>query len=758
MSVNAQQVKALLDLSVSSSAAGVHIPIGYGETSMGANIIWSPGLQETVTKINFVGQPQLTLYNYTVSFAAAFCEGPGVITKIWGDTQILYDNTGTYVNYQGLFNSSTLYNVGEIVRADSGTGAERFYICVNTATELPFPAPGGDNNCWQVYTGGVAVAGGQAFPSPTLYTGSDIQNADPTIQAALGVGKTPAFRGLVYAVWANLDVSLFNNRIPSIRGVVLGGIPTATPPIVTSGLDYIVQDLCTRSGIEVDEIDASDLAPVVTTSANIYQSDGSGIPALTLISGGTVTFYQSAAGGGAPFLYTYPGKDSNYPLPAPKLVYKMTDTQTIMFNPYPAQQDSTTGSYTSFLPGWTELTSYDLEPMVICGVAPGGAGPATYDGTAYAPFTPANVGGFAQANWDMTVVCKVQIAVAGNYTFYCSSNDAVVIGIGNGATRVSGPMVMDGRTMTVTAEKGYPVIMAEQADLGENDAVAQPHLDSILSTFVVNFPTVGTYGIELDYAQHSGARCLCLNWQMGSVQSPLLPVAGSDGASPAGIPFGYLVNEAKDARTAIEELKSAFFFDGAESDFALKFVRRGAHPPALTITEGDLGLVQDNAKLSELLTQEQDAPRSVTCNFTDPAFDYQQGSQTQMRSSRVVTSISQTTIELAVLALSQTLARQIAEKTLFIAWMERQPYQFNLWKAVYALLDPTDVVSFVYEGQVYQERLLSVGLGQNLTVKLDGRFHSAAAYASFAQGAGNTPVDPTNGWGVSDGNGYGLGN
>ncbi len=762
MSVNSQQIKALLDLTVSSSAAGVHIPIGYGLNSMGANIIWSPGLKETITPVPFKDTNDVThtmyLYSYTVSFAAAFCEGPGVITKIWGDTQVLYDNTGAFVNYQGLFSSGTIYNVGAIVRYDSAEGGERFFICVRSINRLPFPAPSSSNNCWQLYTGGVALAGGQAFPSPTMYTGSDIQTADPTIVALLGVDKTPAFRGLVYAVWKDLDVTLFNNRIPSIRGVVLGGDPAATPPLVTSGLDYIVNDLCTRAGVPAASVNTADLAPTVNTVANIYEGDGSGIPALTLHTGGVVSFYQYSAGCGAPFEFTYPGKDNNYPLPAPKLVYKMKDNQTIIFNPYPAQQDATTGSYTSFLPGWTTLDSYNLLPMAICGVLPGGAGPATYDGTAYVPFTPGNVGSAGQANWNMTVCCKLRIEVAGNYTFYCSSNDAVVIGIGNGATRVSGPMVMGSHTMTFTAEKGYPVVMAEQLDFGANDGHVQPHLDSCLSTFVVNFPTVGDYGIELDYGCHMDARCLSLNWLMGSVQSPLLPVAGSDGASPAGVPFGYLVNEQKDARTAIAELKSAFFFDGAESDFVLKFVRRGAHPAAMTITEEDLGLAQDNAKLSEMLTQQQDAPRLVICNFTDPSFDYQQGSQTQMRSSRVVTSLTLTTLELAMLAMSQTLARQIAEKTLFTAWMERQPYQFSLWKAAFALLDPTDVVSFVYEGLVYQERLKSIGVGQNFALKLDGVSHLAAAYASAAVGGASTPVSPIDGWGVSDGNSYGSGN
>lgn len=728
-----QSAAPLLDLSVMSSANGVTIPKIYGTGVVGANIIWSPGLVETsitVTQSGGKGGPTTTStqYEYTASFAAGFCEGPGTVSKIWGDTQVLYDNSSAVTQYEGIFNSGTLYQVGQIVKYDNGSST-LFYICIRTGTALPFPAPGGliGGLYWSLYTGNpVAISGGQQYPSPTLYQGTNTQMPDPTIQANLGVHATSAFRGLVYVVWANLQLNNFGNRIPSIRGVVTTGFPNASPPSTTSGVDYIVKDLCESAGVPASVIDSSDLASIVTTVADIYQSDGSGIPALTLVQGsGTVNYYQGS-GCGAPFGFRYPGDGSSVPLPSPKFTYKMKNNQSILFNPYPA--DATHPGYTSFLPGWTTLTSYDLIPMALVGVLPGGAGPATWDGTAVVPWIPGNVGHWSQANWDMVVTHQINVAVAGNYTFYCSSNDSVIIGIGNGATRVSGPMV-NPRGQTKTAAKGYPVMMAENIDMGEHDT------GSTLSTFVVNFPKVGVYNIELDYACHVDARTLCLNWKMGSVQSPLLPVAvSSGGATPIAEPFGFMITEQKDARSLIDDLKKAYFFDSCESDHTLKFIRRGAHPSILIVPEDDLGMIADGSKLKETVTQEQDAPRIVIVTYIDPSIDYQQGSQQQFRSSRVVTTLNQLKIDLP-LAMSETMARQVAELQLFTAWMERTPYEINLWKASYGIFDPTDTLEFTFEGVVYQMRLTETAFGQNYALQINSVSQYDNGYTTSAVGA-----------------------
>lgn len=809
------------DLMVSSSASGASIDIAYGTNAMGANIIWSPGLVEnsvTVTTSSKGGPTTTsTQFLYTVSFAAAFCEGPGTILKIWGDAQVLFDGSAAFSNYQGIFDPNTLYQTGQVVKYNNGH-TTLFYVCTRTSTTLPFPNPS-NGSYWGPYTGApITLSGGQQYPAPVMYSGTDTQMPDPTIQAVLGVNGTSAFRGLVYAVWNDLAITNFGNRIPSIRGLVQSGTPmagmqvdlqscaafsgghtvytgTALPGVTdgawvgltftvkgfsnaanngvflcsastgavpggttctltlvnvagvletatatatnagvgTIGVDAIVGDICKRCGVDPTMLDVSDLAAVTTTAADVYQSDGSGIPALTLLSGGIVTFYQGS-GCGAPFGFTYPGADGNNPLPSPKTSYPMAANETIIFNPYPAAE---LDGYTSFLPGWTSLTSYALIPMAIVGVVSGGSGPATWDGTSVVPFVPGNVGSFSQANWNMVVSAKISVAVAGEYTFRVSCKDGVFIGMGGGAVRVSGPMINNAKfKQTKTALNGYPIMFSNNVSNPDGfNHDGEGNIEGVsLSTFVVSFPTAGAYGIECCYACHDDARTFCLNWMMDGEQSPLLPIGGTAGADPITETFGYIITDQKDGLSVIQELENAFFFDSAESDFTLKFVRRGVHASVLTIAEDDLGLSDDGAKLSESIIQEQDAPQTVNITYLDPSNDYQQGLQTKQRSSRIVTTKNQTTIDFS-LVLSQTMARQIAEKTLYSTWMERTPYDFNLWKAFYALLDPTDTINFVFEGLSFQERLKAVSIGGNMALKLAGVNQLAAAYASAVPGA-----------------------
>lgn len=167
----------LQDGQVSSSANGSPRPFGYGGFMLGAQIIWSSGIQEnkTTTTQSAKGGPTntSTTYSYTVSFAGAFCEGPAKITRIWGDSKLIFDST----------------KKGSTTSPKLSTG-------IGTNTIVLYP---------------------------TIYPGSSTQNPDPTIQAAEGVNGTPAFRGTCYLVYENFPLADFGNRLPNIRAEISTG-------------------------------------------------------------------------------------------------------------------------------------------------------------------------------------------------------------------------------------------------------------------------------------------------------------------------------------------------------------------------------------------------------------------------------------------------------------------------------------------------------------------------------------------------------
>src|SRR3546814_5420382 len=49
-----------------------------------------------------------------------------------------------------------------------------------------------------------------------LHSGGEDQAVDPLIAAAEGVGATPAHRGIAYAVFEDLSLADYGNRIPSL--------------------------------------------------------------------------------------------------------------------------------------------------------------------------------------------------------------------------------------------------------------------------------------------------------------------------------------------------------------------------------------------------------------------------------------------------------------------------------------------------------------------------------------------------------------
>ena len=104
--------------------------------------------------------------------------------------------------------------------------------------------------------------------------------------------------------------------------------------------------------------------------------------------------------------------------------------------------------------------------------------------------------------FDMTVSGALNVAVAGNIRFDGYSDDGFFIGIGKDnlgsqATYVSG--AMNGSPPATTYEKAYPVVGSDLGVHGPQDA-----------GIVINFPTAGSYPVELDYTE-------CCNGQLQMV-------------------------------------------------------------------------------------------------------------------------------------------------------------------------------------------------------------------------------------------------
>jgi hypothetical protein len=142
------------DLAVQTSSYGTAFPKIFGTMRTAGTVIWSTDLMERrATNGGGKGRPGTVEYSYSASFAVAL-SGRSIreVRRIWAD--------------------------GKLLRGAAGD--------------------------WKAKTG---------F---RLYPGDEDQLPDPLIVAAEGIAQAPAFRGIAYALFEELELADFGNRIPSL--------------------------------------------------------------------------------------------------------------------------------------------------------------------------------------------------------------------------------------------------------------------------------------------------------------------------------------------------------------------------------------------------------------------------------------------------------------------------------------------------------------------------------------------------------------
>jgi len=259
------------DLNVSSSANGAAIPFGYGTMRVPGQVIWSPGISYNVVSSSGGGggkgasTPQG--YVYFANMAVAFGEGSGTIGRIWADSKLIWKGGLPFGSFAPW--SSTQHYVPEDLASyhwQPGGGYQpivEIFKCVVPCTNV---TPPGNSLYWansgyQYWSGSITYTPGEeiAYPgqpsdssagsgsiyacvkpstgqhpdssgsweplsfyyvTPTVYPGNEAQNPDPLIQSVQGIANTPAFRGLIYAVWESLPLANFGNRVPNLRAEI----------------------------------------------------------------------------------------------------------------------------------------------------------------------------------------------------------------------------------------------------------------------------------------------------------------------------------------------------------------------------------------------------------------------------------------------------------------------------------------------------------------------------------------------------------
>ncbi|MCF8709761.1 phage tail protein [Rhizorhapis sp. SPR117] len=150
----------LAELDVQTSTYGSQVPKIFGGMRVAGTVIWATDLRETKNKNGGgKGKPSVTSYSYSVSFAVALSSRSTVrIGRIWADGNLLRGAAGDFKTEVGAFR---------------------------------------------------------------LCRGSPDQSVDPLIASAEGMALTPAYRDITYAVFEDMQLADYGNRIPSLTFEVI---------------------------------------------------------------------------------------------------------------------------------------------------------------------------------------------------------------------------------------------------------------------------------------------------------------------------------------------------------------------------------------------------------------------------------------------------------------------------------------------------------------------------------------------------------
>ncbi len=130
-----------------------------------------------------------------------------------------------------------------------------------------------------------------------LYTGAEDQRVDPLIASIEGSGTAPAHRGTAYAVFEDLELATFGNRIPQLSFEVIADAEPVAASSVAQALGVAADGLTTPlAGFSAQDSLRNTLDALCAATGAWVQSDGN---ALTLQTGTGAARAMADSGVGA---------------------------------------------------------------------------------------------------------------------------------------------------------------------------------------------------------------------------------------------------------------------------------------------------------------------------------------------------------------------------------------------------------------------------------------------------------------------------
>ena len=702
----------LEDLRSQAGTYGSPIMKIWGEFRVGGIVIWASDLIETKHKKKSGGkgggpETNTTTYTYSIDCAVAICEGPITgIRRIWANGLLIYS---------------------------SGSKASR--------NEEILPN------------------------SVRIYPGNETQNPDSLMEAYKGVGNVPGYRGTAYVVFEGLQLEKFGNRLPMLSFEVVTTSDASRTEILRYGsadlsdnLDilllpnhYVVHAFEKLSFISRASATEEFNIPSETSGGWAYQGLGLERKYVFMNDGPNVngvTYADSTIQYGE---YIDTGFVQTGLCPSSRGGFWSANIWG------PADRFTATGDFIESWDfpvdgAWIAMTEDGEGRLWGTGMVMNGsqtAGDVTLymaDGpTSNTTYTIPSVGKsvhIAYCAERNSLIVLAALSGNSSVTEFSLSTFSVVqtitsLGSQGVYSRVFVDETLGGRVWVVDRIGGGSIVRA--VDLGSGGVVFS--IDTTpYRVYGLRGVGMGFYSIDHDF---STTKTVINFWSIGGVV-PLSTVV-ADICEEVGLEAsdrivtglagdyvrGYARTRPMTARAAIEPLQQAYWFDAVESDFKLRFVKRGG-ASVRTITVSDM-LPDSKGPLKISRTGELELPVEVRVAYADASRNYDQNMQYDRRGT--VRSQGVATVQLPMV-LTDTEAKRIAEVNLAAAWLSRTRVEFGTWiKNVD--IDPTDIVALPVDGPVQATRIVKQTTGQH-RVFFEGVLDDASIYAP--NGVGVTSI------------------
>lgn len=645
------------DIRIQDSAYGKPIPLIYGMYRVAGNIIWAgqPFVQDAGKGGKGPSQEKVSM-----SFAIGLCSGPiSSVRRIWANGKLIYD----------------------------------------VSDPSNFAAISGSN---------------QMVSNFTVYPGDENQQADPTMQAALGVANVPAYRGLAYVVFNNLDLSQWGNYLPSFSFEVL--TPPAsgayadtastfdtTFPHGTGGL-YMMPYLDAKGGTVVGYDGypfGRSQAIVVNMSA--YGSVQTGTISTASLGGTTMPVgYSDVPGIFTWYGWLHPdGTQDDFSLASPMNLGVGGSQSNFWRNGFDFYIAS---SY----PGANVLYRLQIvSPPTLPGSTPNAGGT-----------TLATVSSPTSDEWRiMGGSASYVYAVSGSILYRLDRSTLAVVDSWSTPSfqfyQDLGYVLDDDNIYIYSSPNGGVFLF--RPSLGTLTKIGPAPFLSPSSFFAISpgffvFSRAGfTSTVELGYMWVSqGEAFVTLDTVVADICNRAgLSTSQYDVSQLAStVVQGYAVTNHSAGRANLAPLMSTYFFDACDTDGLIKFVMRGAQP-AGAFAFADLGAspsLGDAANLTpitQVIAQEVDMPRSLSLTYSEINSDYNPNTQ---RAMRALTRSNKDTVVSVPIVLSASDARARAESALWATWIGRKTFQFTTGLG-YMPYEPGDVTTLYGDGESYVVRI-----------------------------------------------------